>query len=250
MPLRILTRLTLADLRSHRLAAVLNALVIGVAAATLTLSVAVGRLGDDPWQRTFEATNGAHVLVSSPNRLAVVRLADEPGVTAASPAIPSTFSSFEHDRRTIGVVAFGVPSAGSPVAQPYVTNGRWVRASGEIVLERSFARYYDLGAGDRLAVATSSGRVDLAVVGVAVTASQERYPEGQPGAAFVAPETLVRIQPDRTRGTTRSASGSTTPTGARRSRAGSTAVVGMSSPRTGRSSARRRPRTRARSGSS
>jgi ABC-type lipoprotein release transport system permease subunit len=196
MPLRILTRLTLADLRRHRLAATLNALVIAVAAATLTLSIAVGRLGDDPWQRTFEATNGAHVLVSGPDRATVERLAEQPGVSAASPAIPATFSSFEHDGRTIGVVAFGVPRTGSPVAEPYVTERRWVGARGEIVLERSFARYYELAPGDRLALATASGRVPLDVVGVAVTASQERYPESQPGAAFVAPGTLARIRPD------------------------------------------------------
>jgi putative ABC transport system permease protein len=196
MPVRILTRLTLADLRRRRLGAALTALVIAVAAATLTLSVALGQLGDDPWQRTFQVTNGAHVLVFSPDRAAVESLADQPGVTEASPAIPSTFSSFEHDGRTVGVVAFGVPPSHSPVAQPYVTDGRWVRGRGEIVLERSFARYYGLGPGDRLALATRSGRLALDVVGVAVTASQERYPEAQPGAAFVAPATLARIEPD------------------------------------------------------
>jgi putative ABC transport system permease protein len=136
------------------------------------------------------------VLVFSPDRAAVEDLAEEPGVGSASPAIPASFSSFEHDGRTIGVVASGVPRTGSPVAEPYVTDGRWVGGSGEIVLERSFARYWDLGPGDRLALATVSGRVTLEVVGVAVTASQERYPESQPGAAFVAPETLSRIQPD------------------------------------------------------
>jgi putative ABC transport system permease protein len=195
MPVRILTRLTVADLRRHRLAAVLNALVIAVAAATLTLSVAVGRLGDDPWQRTFEATNGAHVVAWSEDRAAVERVAEQPGVSAASPVVPDTFTSFEHDGRTVGLVAFGVPDD-SPVAKPYVTAGRWVERPGEMVLERSLAHYYDLAPGDRVAVAAASGRITLAVVGVAVTASQERYPESQPGAVFVAPETLDRINPD------------------------------------------------------
>jgi putative ABC transport system permease protein len=193
---RILFRLARADVRHRRLGAALNALVIALAAATLTLSVAVGRLGDDPWQQTFDGTNGAHVLASGPDRAAVERLAEEPGVSAASPAIPAAFSSFERDGRTVGVAAFGVPESGSRVAQPHVTAGRWLRGDGEIVLERSFAGYYDLGPGDRVALATVSGRVPLDVVGVAVTASQERYPEGQPGAAFVASSTLARIQPD------------------------------------------------------
>jgi putative ABC transport system permease protein len=199
MPLRILTRLTLADLRRRRLGAALTALVIAVAASTLTLSVAVGRLTDDPWPRTFEATNGAHVLAHAPDRASVEQLGAAPGVTAASPAIPSSFTSFDRDGRTIGVLAFGVPRAGSPVAEPHVTDGRWVERPGEVALERSFARYYGLEPGDRLALATATGRISLEIAGVAVTASQERYPEAQPGAAFLAPETLARIQPDTSR---------------------------------------------------
>lgn len=195
---RILVRLTLADLRRRRLGAFLTALVLAVAVATLTLSVAVGRLGDDPWQRTFDATNGAHVLVLAPDRESVEALAAAPGVTSASPAIPSSFTSLEHDGRTIGLVAFGVPRS-SPVAMPLVTDGRWIGADRDVVLERSFARYYGLAPGDRISVATASGRLPLRVAGVAVTASQERYPEGQPGAAFLSIEALRRIQPDEAR---------------------------------------------------
>ena len=77
-----------------------------------------------------------------------------------------------------------------------MTDGRWPARDNEIVLERSLAHYYDLGPGDRLSLASFSGRIPLEVVGVAVTSSQERYPESQPGVAFVAPETLARINPD------------------------------------------------------
>jgi putative ABC transport system permease protein len=194
---RIVLRLTVADLRRRRLAAILTALVVAVAAATLTLSVAVGRLSDNPWQRTFEATNGAHVLVHARDRATVEAVAAQPGVAEASPAIPSSFSSFERDGRTIGTIAFGVPGARSPVAQPFVTEGRWVGRDGEVVVERSFAHYYGIDPGDRLSLATTTGRVSLEVVGVAVTASQERYPEAQPGAVFLPQATLARIQPDR-----------------------------------------------------
>jgi putative ABC transport system permease protein len=194
---RILFRLTLADLRRRPLAATLTALVIAVAAATLTLSVAVGRLSDDPWQRTFDATNGGHVLVSSPDRAALEPLADLPEVSEASPVVPSSFSSFEHDGRTIGVSVFGVPPTGD-VARPLVTRGRGAERGG-VVLEQSFARYYDLDPGDRVSLATTTGRIALDVTGVAVTASQERYPESQPGIAFVSPATLRRIQPNDTR---------------------------------------------------
>src|SRR5262245_21509407 len=141
---RIVVRLTLADLRRHRLAAVLTALVIAVAAGTLTLSVAVGRLADNPWQRTFDATNGAHVIVQSRDRARAEALAGRPGVAAASPAIPSSFSSFQHDGKTIGAVAFGISRGRSPVAQPLVTDGRWVERPGEVVLERSFAHYFGI----------------------------------------------------------------------------------------------------------
>jgi putative ABC transport system permease protein len=191
---RILLRLTAGDLRRRPFAALLTALVIAVAAATLTLSVAVGRLADDPWQRTFDATNGGHVLVDARHAADLERIATLPEVTAASPVIPSAATSFDRDGRTVGVRVMGVPRTAA-VAQPLVVEGEWVAGRG-VVLERSFARYYDLGPGDRIAVATTTGRIALDVVGVALTASQERYPESQPGIAFVTPETLRRVQPN------------------------------------------------------
>ena len=191
---RILLQLTLADLRRRPLAAALTALVIAVAAATLTLSIAVGRLADDPWQRTFDATNGGHVLVTARNRASLEPLARLPEVSAASPTVAAVATSIEHDGRTVGLRAIGVPPT-TEVAMPLVTDGTWLEDGGA-VLERSFARYYDLAPGDRIGVATTTGRLDLEVVGIAVTTSESRYPESQPGSAFVTPATLRRIQPD------------------------------------------------------
>jgi putative ABC transport system permease protein len=192
---RTLLRLTAADLRRRRLAAVLTALVIAVAAGTLTLALGVARLADDPWDRTFEATNGAHLLAYSRDRAALEPLARLPEVAESTRVLPSVFTSFEHDDRTVGAAVYGVPRRGPSVAKPLVTDGAWVDVGG-VVLERSFARFYGLEPGDRIALATTTGRLELEVTGLTVTASQQRYPNSQPGIAFVLPESLRRIQPD------------------------------------------------------
>ena len=57
-----LVKLAFAGLRSRLLASALTVLLCSAAAATIVLALEVGATARDPWQRTFEAANGAHVL--------------------------------------------------------------------------------------------------------------------------------------------------------------------------------------------
>jgi hypothetical protein len=59
-----LVKLAFAGIRSRLLASLLTILLSGAATATIVLALEVGATARDPWQRTFNATNGAHVLVS------------------------------------------------------------------------------------------------------------------------------------------------------------------------------------------
>ena len=49
-------------------------LVVAAAAATLTVALCVGRVADRPWERTFEATNGAHVTGSNVSGTSAARV--------------------------------------------------------------------------------------------------------------------------------------------------------------------------------
>ena len=58
----LLFKLAFAGIRSRLLASALTIAIAGAAAATIVLALEVRSSGLDPWQRTFAAANGAHVL--------------------------------------------------------------------------------------------------------------------------------------------------------------------------------------------
>ena len=63
---RTLVRLAFSGIRSRILASTLTVLLAGAAAATVVLALEVGDTGRDPWERTFAAAHGAHVLANVP----------------------------------------------------------------------------------------------------------------------------------------------------------------------------------------
>jgi predicted anti-sigma-YlaC factor YlaD len=64
----MLFRLAFAGIRSRLLASALTIAIAGAAAATIVLALEVRSSGLDPWQRTFDAANGAHVLALVPSQ--------------------------------------------------------------------------------------------------------------------------------------------------------------------------------------
>ena len=78
-----LVKLAFAGIRSRLLASALTILLSSAAAATIVLALEVGATARDPWQRTFDAANGAHVLANV--RLGSRRSRDRD----ASPASPN-----------------------------------------------------------------------------------------------------------------------------------------------------------------
>ncbi len=64
----LLFRLAFAGIRSRLLASALTVAIAGAAAATIVLALEVRSSGRDPWQQTFDAANGAHVLAFAHSR--------------------------------------------------------------------------------------------------------------------------------------------------------------------------------------
>jgi putative ABC transport system permease protein len=186
--------LVAAGLKRRRLEVTLTVLVAAVAAATLTVALGIGRVADRPWERTFEATQGAHV-----NAMAIEPGADltllerRPGVVGSTGVRPVAISSFRHEGGTYGLRLIGA-DGDSRVSRPLVQTGSWVERGG-VVLERSFAEFLGLVVGDRLQTANRP----LRVVGIAVVSQGEAYPASQPGLAFALVETIATVAPDRAR---------------------------------------------------
>ncbi len=191
-----LIKLAFAGIRSRLLASALTVLLSSAAAATIVLALEVGATARDPWQRTFTAANGAHVLANVPSQADARAVAALPGVAQRDEPVPLANVALEGTDR---LLLAGLP-ARPRINTPVRTAGSELREDG-IVLERSFADALGLEVGTPLRIAAAGGPVELPVLGTAILPSQPRYPRSNPGLAWVTPATLARIEPDRSRWT-------------------------------------------------
>jgi putative ABC transport system permease protein len=191
--LRIQIKLAFAGLRRRRLQAVLTVVVVATATAALTVALGVGRVADRPYERTFEATNGAHVVARTfqGSGVDLTRLERLPGVVASTGEIPTAFTAFRQEGRAFGLQLLGVGSTPPDVSRPLVVEGTWP-GPGDVLVEQSFARFLELEPGDRIAAGRAG--VVLRVSGVAVLPKGEAYPSAQPGLAFARPAVLDRLR--------------------------------------------------------
>ena len=194
----LLARLAFAGIRSRLLASVLTIAIAAAAVATIVLALEVRSSGIDPWQRTFDAANGAHVLAFVPSRADAVAIGELPGVTERSAPVPLVLATVgPRENELVQLAGLSRPPV---VNTPLRTAGSPLRDGG-IVLERSLARALGLGVGDTVEV-TSRGRdrsIEIPVLGTAVVPSQARYPRSKPGLTWVTRAMLGRVEPDRAR---------------------------------------------------
>jgi putative ABC transport system permease protein len=191
---RLFVKLAFSGLRRRRLQAALTVIVVAGAAATLTLALGVGSVADRPWERTFDATRGAHVIAVADNTRVDVRPVERlPGVVDSSGDIPFAFSTFRDDGKLFGLRVMTLGN--SKVERPIIERGRLPR-TGEVLVERSFADFKGFRPGDRIIIGAG---VPVTVSGIAVIAMGEAYPETQPGLVFTDRATLARIEPNRSK---------------------------------------------------
>jgi ABC-type lipoprotein release transport system permease subunit len=193
-----LVKLAFAGIRSRLLASALTVGLSSAAAATIVLALEVGATGRDPWQRTFDAANGAHVIAGVPTEADARTIAALPGVGERDPAVPraQTFlTTPAGDTERLTLAGLGRPPH---VNAPVRTEGTELHEGG-IVLERSLAEGLGLRVGTTLRLAAPDGPIELPVVGTAISPTQPRYPRATPGLAWVTRATLERIAPDRDR---------------------------------------------------
>jgi ABC-type lipoprotein release transport system permease subunit len=197
----LLFKLAFAGIRSRLLASTLTIAIAGAAAATIVLALEVRSSGRDPWQQTFDAANGAHVLAFAHSRADARAIADLPGVTergAPVPLLTATLGPILGPPGSTDRVELAGLSGRTAVNMPVLTAGSRLREGG-IVLERSLARARGIEVGATLELTTGRGSVGLPVLGTAVVPSQPRYPRRNPGLGWITHATLERIEPDRSR---------------------------------------------------
>jgi putative ABC transport system permease protein len=193
-----LIKLAFAGIRSRLLASALPILLSSAAAATIVLALEVGATARDPWQRTFDAAHGAHVLATAPTEAGARGVGALPGVAERGAAVPgavATATMAPGDTEPLELAGLRPPTR---VDVPVRTEGSELREGG-IVLERSLADGIGVQVGDTLRFAAPDDPVELPVLGTAISPGQPRYPRRNPGLAWVTRAALERIEPDRER---------------------------------------------------
>jgi putative ABC transport system permease protein len=175
-------RLATKDLLRARTQTVLALTVIVAVTATLTLGLALSGVTSHPYEHTRAATAGpdvvvqssvpaagGHALAAAPDEL--IALEHATGVTGYSGPYPiATPSLLANGHRVSsgegGFVVEGREQARTPVDQPKVTQGTWVRP-GAVVIEPTYAAQLGVVPGDSIMLDGRSFRV----AGLAVTAA-------------------------------------------------------------------------------
>ena len=157
----LLFRLAFAGIRSRLLASALTIAIAGAAAATIVLALEVRSSGRDPWQRTFDAANGAHVLAFAPSQADARAIASLPGVTERGAPVPLVTATGLGPRGSTDRVELAGLSGRTAVNMPVLTAGSQLREGG-IVLERSLARALGIEVGATLELTSCRTRLGRA----------------------------------------------------------------------------------------
>ncbi|HEY69953.1 MAG TPA: ABC transporter permease [Anaerolineae bacterium] len=185
-----------ANLRSHRLQAVLLSVTLLAAATLLTVALHTFDTAQNAFDRLFDRTHAPHLwLVLDPQAMPVEELertlAHLPGVEQTGRGyrtVPTTL--FLGDVREIGPALRHWPDEDDAVGHPLLVEGR-IPEPGEtdvLVLDYNRAVEYDVQIGDAIGVLTPTGRQDLTIIGLFV--STEICPTCYPFITYVGTGTI------------------------------------------------------------
>lgn len=183
--MRGIQRKAMADLRSRPLQTVLLFVVIALAAATLTIALAIREQASRPYDRLMDRTNGAHVWMYADDRESLEAVASRPDVLAAAGPFARTRGESDIETGRASVVSlWGMSSEPPAVARPLIETGRWLEQPGELVLEAGLARISGLKLGESITITTGASERTFEIVGTALTSSRLPYPQYQPGVGY------------------------------------------------------------------
>jgi putative ABC transport system permease protein len=169
-----------SEVRRRRLQSAVIVVIVALASGTITLGLNLLLESRSPYDRAFDAQNGAHLKVFfDARRVTPGQLASTPETIGASSSAgpwPDVFVTLQHEssqgpsRYPLDLVGRDTPKG--PAERLRLASGRWVQAPGEIVVTRAFATANRISLGDHLVSLHTPDRPSLTVVGEAVDISQ------------------------------------------------------------------------------
>jgi putative ABC transport system permease protein len=170
-----------SEVRRRRLQSAVTVVMVALASGTITLGINLLLESRSPYDRAFQAQNGAHLRVYyDGRRVTPGQLASTPtGIGASSFAgpWPNVYVTLLHRESSSGQSRHQLDLVGrddpqGPAELLRLASGRWVQAPGEIVVTRAFAAANRISLGDRLVSLHTADKPALTVVGQAIDISQ------------------------------------------------------------------------------
>src|SRR4030067_3539983 len=156
-----------ADILTNRLQFLLIGVVLILSAMLLTVSLLVMSSADQPWDRTFVATNGPHLwVVSHQYDLDFSPLTQNPAISESTDVILAlTGNPLVLGVEKISIFLYAMDEL-PQVAHPLIAEGHWLEpsAADEIVLDFSLANIYDFEVGDKVTILGTGGNHTMTVV--------------------------------------------------------------------------------------
>lgn len=162
----------LGDLRRHRLQGIVIALIVMLASGTGVIALTLMTQAGNPYDQAFAQQNGAHLQAffdaTKIGASALPATAQTIGATTYGGPYPESGITLERgsDKYFLDLIARDTPDA--QVARIRVVSGRWVSASNEIVITKSFADLNGVGLGARVTDVNLPTTPVLTVVGEVV----------------------------------------------------------------------------------
>jgi len=179
-------RQTLAAVRRRKLQSAIVAIVVFLSTITSILALTLLVETDAPYDRAFDQTLGAHLLVTFDSAQvsdAQVRSTGSLMQVAASNGpwkiVPGAILINGGRERLVPVEGRADP--GGPVDRITLDSGRWVQRSGEVVISRQLADETGLATGQTLVAASDSTFPSLTIVGVAISLGRDSDVWVEPG---------------------------------------------------------------------
>jgi putative ABC transport system permease protein len=179
--MRAILTMAWSEVRRRRLQSAVIVVMVALASGTFTLGINLLLESRSPYDRAFEAQNGAHLKVFyDARRVTPGQLASTPATIGASSFAgpwPNVYVTLLHRQASPGQARHQLDLVGrddpqGPAERLHLTSGRWVQEPGEIVVTRAFAAANQLSLGDHLVSLHTADKPALTVVGEAVDLSQ------------------------------------------------------------------------------
>lgn len=191
-----------ADITSRPVVSILIILTILAASTLLTLALATLMNLSDPYNRSFEELNAAHLwLYFDQDR---IRSSDIERIEALPGVLESTGLQYSVPTRArirdtrVWTILRAMPETMPLVNGLLVQDGRYLTAhQSEILASKDLQDLYHLSTSDTIGVTDSEGRkIDLPVIGLAYNSTWDIYRNSQPPYLYVIDETLRELFPD------------------------------------------------------